>query len=654
MPRGFRDRRRLALYLAAGGYCALCGSELTRDWEADHIVPFARGGATTLENGAALCRTCNRAKGARVIQAVDTRPSQGHIIRPPREWQIDQLERWREWSDTDFLNVATMGAGKTGGACMILKDALDRKRIDFVVVVVPTNHLRRQWARAAAVYGLNLNPNWRNSDTVAAPDEHGVVITYAQLAATPGAVEYWKRSRRTIGVVTDEIHHCGEQLAWGEAIRGAFEHAAFRLHLSGTPFRCDRTNLIPFVPTQNLGNGEFRAVPSYAYTYAQALVGKVCRDVYFPSYDGEMRWAGNADQIMTASFADPLPREEQSRRLRTALDPKPDSWLATVLREANAELSSMRQAGHSKAGGLVVAIDIEHAKKICVLLERISGESPVLATSDDPIASELIEEFNKGSQRWLVAVRMVSEGVDILRLRVGVYASNIVAPLFVFQVIGRVVRYDATLDDTQYAAMYMPDEARLVAVVRQFQQERDLAFKVRLNDLVPSTGGGSTPSLFTPLGSQAEASTMYARSGEYSAAEVLYARQIQAQTGLTRLATADVANIVRAITPTTPAVPGNGQEDPLEQRVEQVQFERKADLKTAINKSVRHLVMRTVLPTFNLDKEEAFKRVGHWLADTMGAWPREATVSQLEYGLQAVHTALKDGLPRQLATMLED
>jgi 5-methylcytosine-specific restriction endonuclease McrA len=32
------------------------------DWHADHIVPFSKGGATTVANGQVACAGCNLAK----------------------------------------------------------------------------------------------------------------------------------------------------------------------------------------------------------------------------------------------------------------------------------------------------------------------------------------------------------------------------------------------------------------------------------------------------------------------------------------------------------------------------------------------------------------------------------------------------------------
>ena len=64
--RAFSEDIRLAVYEEQGGRCALCGREMDETFmEADHIVPWSRGGRTVRENCQMLCRDCNRRKSAK-------------------------------------------------------------------------------------------------------------------------------------------------------------------------------------------------------------------------------------------------------------------------------------------------------------------------------------------------------------------------------------------------------------------------------------------------------------------------------------------------------------------------------------------------------------------------------------------------------------
>ncbi len=138
-------------------------------------------------------------------------------------------------------------------------------------------------------------------------------------------------------------------------------------------------------------------------------------------------------------------RDATAQALRTALDPKGE-WIASVLAAADRRLGEVRRA-MPDAAGLVIATDHEHARAYARLLSRICGEKVPTVLSDDPKASAVIEKFSASSGRWLVAVRMVSEGVDIPRLAVGVYATTTTTPLFFAQAVGRFVRAQAARRD---------------------------------------------------------------------------------------------------------------------------------------------------------------------------------------------------------------
>jgi superfamily II DNA or RNA helicase len=367
-----------------------------------------------------------------------------------RAWQRHALGVFERAEAPNFLAVATPGAGKTTFALTAARRALVARAIRRVVVVVPTQHLKFQWAQAAERLDIHLDPEWNVGYGGLPPDAHGVVVTYQQVAASPAALRPMVRQAL---VILDEIHHAGDSRAWGDAIRQAFDPAWRRLSLSGTPFRSDQRT-IPFINY----TGEL-AQPDFEYGYGDALEdGRVVRPVYFPRINGRMEWTAPDGMEHEATFDDRLPRELASQRLRTALDVAGE-WMPAVLAQAHAQLMHLRLRD-PRAAGLAITIDQEHAKAIAALFEEHLGVSPTIATSDDPLASEKISRFAGGIAPWIVAVRMVSEGVDIPRLRVGVYATNTVTELFFRQAVGRLVRWNARLGK-QAAYMFIPDEVRL-------------------------------------------------------------------------------------------------------------------------------------------------------------------------------------------------
>ena len=346
--------------------------------------------------------------------------------------------------------VATPGAGKTTFALAAVRRALVARRARRFVVVVPTQHLKTQWAQAAEALDLHLDPDWSAGYGSLPSDVHGVCVTYQQVAANPGALRTLVQGALA---VLDEIHHAGESRAWGDGVRFAFEPAVRRLSLSGTPFRSDN-NTIPFVRY----DGDL-AEADYEYGYGEALRDRgVVRPVYFPRIKGHMEWTAPGGLEYAATFDDPLTRELANQRLRTALNAEGE-WLAAVLEQAHAQLTHLRTRD-PRAAGLVIAVDQEHARGIAQIMRDRLGVSAVVATSDEPDASRSISAFGEGSAPWIVAVRMISEGVDIPRLRVGVYATNTVTDLFFRQAVGRLVRWSGRTA-RQMAYMFIPDDLRL-------------------------------------------------------------------------------------------------------------------------------------------------------------------------------------------------
>ena len=273
----------------------------------------------------------------------------------------------------------------------------------------------------------------------------------------------------------DELHHAADDRAWGAAIQEAFAPARRRLALSGTPFRSD-TRAIPFVSYE----GD-EAVPDFEYSYGDALADRrVVRPVYFPTTNGQMEWAAPDGRIHSATFDDRLDSARTSQRLRTALS-LDGEWLPSVLRSAHARLTEVRRE-QPDAGGLVIATDQEHARGIAALLRTRFGTSARVVTSDDPLASAGIAEFAAGSDPWLVAVRMVSEGVDIPRLRVGVYATTTSTELFCRQAVGRLVRWTRGVP-RQRAWLFIPDDPRLRRHAAGVAEQR--RHSLRRNDVEP-------------------------------------------------------------------------------------------------------------------------------------------------------------------------
>lgn len=378
-----------------------------------------------------------------------------------RRWQQEALHRFETTGQRDFLAVATPGAGKTTFALTACVRALMARGAGRVVIVAPTQHLKYQWAEAAEPFGLSLEPDWASSDGALPSDIHGVIVTFQQVAANPRALR--PLAKRAFAIL-DEIHHAADSRAWGDGIRLALHDASHRLCISGTPFRSDQ-NSIPFVRYR----GD-RAEPDYEYGYGEALSDRrVVRPVFFPRIGGQMEWNAPDGSSRSHGFDDRIGRTLASQRLRTALD-LGNEWLPSVLKQAHAQLQHLREFD-PRAGAMVIAMDQDHARGIARLLREELGVRAAIATSDDPEASARIAEFSASAAPWIVAVRMVSEGVDIPRLRVGVYATNTTTDLFFRQAVGRLVRWSPGTKG-QKAYMFIPDDIRLRSFAEGIRVQR--------------------------------------------------------------------------------------------------------------------------------------------------------------------------------------
>jgi superfamily II DNA or RNA helicase len=393
-----------------------------------------------------------------------------------RAWQQEAVDAYFASDQRrDYLVSATPGAGKTTFALRLASELLRRRIVDRITVVAPTEHLKVQWAEAAHRAGIRLDPRFSNRHVREARHYHGVVVTYAQVAVKAAMHRELTGWRRTL-VILDEVHHGGDALSWGDAIREAFGPATRRLSLTGTPFRSD-TAPIPFVTYLQDERGIRTSQTDYAYGYGRALRDGVVRPVIFLSYAGSMRWRTRQGEEMSAALGQGDTQDVTAQAWRAALDPGGD-WIPAVLAAADRRLSEVRQT-IPDAGGLVIATDQTTARAYAAILTELTGYAPTVVLSDEKASSERIARFAASDDRWMVAVRMVSEGVDVPRLAVGVYATSAATPLYFAQAVGRFVRARRR---GELASIFLPSVPILLALASTLELERDHALDRERDD----------------------------------------------------------------------------------------------------------------------------------------------------------------------------
>lgn len=381
-----------------------------------------------------------------------------------RSWQSECLAVLAEWPRPDFLVSATPGAGKTTFALASAGMLSHTRGITQVFVVVHTDALRKQWCSAAAARGIQLIPVQTLEDLSRSKGYHGYVVTYQQMASRRWA----QQAKALVGraptqVLLDEIHHAGEAKSWGRGLEVAFGDATVRLCLTGTPWRRDSKEKIPFVEYGETGQVRVQ----YCYSYADALRDGVCRPVEFQAYTGDVSWTVSGVPIETR-LTEYLREEDVGIALKSAYNPE-NPWISGVLRDADLKLSEIRQT-IPDAGGLVVASTQRRAREYADLLRQLTGESPTVVLSDDGAdAKRALDRFRKTRDRWMVAVNMISEGVDVPRLLVEVFASQIRTPLFFRQALGRIVR--KRQGEEAVGCFFYPQVQPLVGFAQDVQAE---------------------------------------------------------------------------------------------------------------------------------------------------------------------------------------
>jgi superfamily II DNA or RNA helicase len=519
-----------------------------------------------------------------------------------RAWQRQALDRLADWQDGPFLISAAPGAGKTRPALELARDLLSRRVCGRVVVLCPTTPLTRQWAAAAAQLGVQLQPD---APSARPPrDFHGVAVTYARVASDPAA---WaaKVSGDTL-VVVDEAHHLGEDLAWGTGFRQAFAPATRWLLLSGTPFRSDATP-IPGVHY----DAEGIVVPDVTYTYAEAVAEGICRPVAFVTFDGSLSWRSGED-VIESSFETVLTGREASRRYRTAISTELPDGLPRILKEADAKLRALRAEGHRDAGALAVAADASHARQIAKLLGEVTGRTPVVVLHTETKAARKLADFRGSRDPWIVAVNMVSEGVDIPRLRVGVYATAAKTPLIFRQIVGRFVRTTpGTAPEPSW--LYLPADQTLRSHASEVESELRHVLRREepsdeLDELPERRASEPTPAGdFVPL------------SAEFAAQMTLFGAPTAAHVSASAPAPAQA--------PTMPAA----EPEPAPPAA----FEQRAELRQERSRLVGELHRRD---------GRSHREINAWLNRVVGLQRvDDATIEQLEHSVRALVKELTRG-----------
>jgi superfamily II DNA or RNA helicase len=408
-----------------------------------------------------------------------------------RPWQEDAVQKALTWfvdkkEDNKFLINAAPGAGKTIAACSIAQALIERGEVERLVVIAPRAEVVQQWADDVKQVTGRTMLKVTGADDNVKDYQLDVCATWAAIQGLADAFQAVCMDAKTL-VICDEHHHAAVRAAWGEGANGAFAAARYALILTGTPIRSDNQESV-WLAFDDEGAIAHPEEGTYTLTYGDAVDLGYCRPITFHRHEGKFTVDlddGQGVQVSGASSPELSPELKRIPGLQRALNfyrlactpqyerdgetPLHDGYQATMLEYASDKLTELRYR-MPNAGGLVIAPSIEVAKYMARLIEIIEGEKPTLVHSQESGVESKIKAFKNTDKRWIVSVAMISEGVDIKRLRVLVYLPNALTELAFRQSVGRVVRTLGPDDDTR-AYVVMPSFETFERFARRVEEE---------------------------------------------------------------------------------------------------------------------------------------------------------------------------------------
>ena len=395
-----------------------------------------------------------------------------------RPWQSKAVNKALDWllakkKDKRFLINAAPGTGKTICASVIAKELFDKDQINRVIVIAPRKEVVNQWRSEFKIITK------RSMLKVTGKSEDLGLDICATWNSVQSSLKLFNKicKKDKVLVICDEHHHAAINAVWGASAENAFENSKYVIVLTGTPIRTDGNKPVWFSYTERGDRLEHDPNGTFIVDYGEAVDLKYCRPIFFHRHEGKfsVQLKDNKETI-NVSGKNGVKINSSSRpkklisSLQKSLDfytlarspqykadgrtPDLNSYQASMLEWGVAKLDELKYR-LPNAGGLVIAPNIPVAEHMASILEILTKQKPILVHSKKPNSDDLIEAYRNSKKDWIVSVAMVSEGVDIKRLRLLVYLPNSLTELFFRQAMGRVVRSLGDEDDSR-AYVVMP------------------------------------------------------------------------------------------------------------------------------------------------------------------------------------------------------
>ena len=415
-----------------------------------------------------------------------------------RPWQAKAIKKSLHWytktkSDNRFLINAAPGSGKTICASVIAEKLIAMGEIDRVIVIAPLNEVVRQWSEEFKFVTKRHMSKVTGSDSNIEDFGVDLCATWSSIQGLLDGFQHVCNNSKTL-IICDEHHHAAISAAWGEGANGAFKNAKYVLVLTGTPIRSDGEEMVWFAYTEK-GKINHPEEGTYTLTYGEAVKLGYCRPITFHRHWGQYSVEVDKGEtiVVDGNKEAEIPKNlKRVKGIQQALEfyqlackPKFHSdgtldtddiqtYQASMLEKGIQKLSEV-QLTKPEAGGLIIAPNILVAEYMAGLLHTLTGEKPELVHSQLSNSTNTIDRFRNSTKNWIVSVAMVSEGVDIKRLRVLVFLPSAKTELFFRQAMGRVVR-TTDENDLSFANVIMPTDKTFDLYARRVEKEMPESF----------------------------------------------------------------------------------------------------------------------------------------------------------------------------------
>lgn len=481
-PKRFLTDSEKAECLAAASY--KCQGDHCKDrnlsnqpFEFHHTKLHSEFGLTTRFRTQVLCVPCHRLVHSQVMREQFSESGWDSL----RRWQRDALDRFIETEDEKtFVLEAAPGAGKSRFAAFASQYALNNCGVSHVIFIAPWVPILRSVKDNFHPIQLEVRDKFhydkKSGRLQRMPNVDVTLDTYAGFCnrSTVDTLREWQeKSGFSFMLILDEIHHTNTVTGkWGPSITAIASMATKLLVMSGTYFRNDNR------PISFLEYDNEKPKTNFSIGVTECVANRYTRQVSFRFHDPVLEVFKAADksikerQLSDISIAS---KKLQAAAKREVLDPR-GHHVESLIKDAWRELTAMRKKW-SDAACLVVCRHGSHGEEeraihsVEDVISRVTGHRPEVVTSDDATSRGRLESFTKCSDPFLCAIRMVSEGVDIPRIRMVLFLSYTDSEMLFRQIVGRCSRYIEGQEDDTAALVILPKFKAMAAFAKRYEEE---------------------------------------------------------------------------------------------------------------------------------------------------------------------------------------